>query len=306
MTRQITRPGIYQDFDVAAYFADPCPQPSLSQSIAKLLIDRSPAHAHLAHRRLGKPIDEEEDYKPATAIGNAAHALATGRSRDLAIGEWADWRTKEAKTFKASAHDSGHLPILRKHLTSAEEVVRAMGRQLAAAGHAQAFAKSDQCEVVLAWEEDGIWLRTMIDCVVGLGIYDLKTGGLNCAPHLMAERPSTEGWDIQAAMFARGLDRLDPENAGRRRFFFVGQENKEPYALTVVQTGEADLTLGAKKLEHAIGIWRQCITSGQWPAYPAETVMSHPRGWTETQWLEREMDHAARRHKPAADQLMGG
>jgi PDDEXK-like domain of unknown function (DUF3799) len=305
---KIQTPGIYREFPVADYFSDPCPQPSLSQSIAKLLIDRSPAHAHLAHPRLGKPI--EEDYKPATAIGNAAHALATGRSRDLAIGEWADWRTKEAKTFKASAHDSGHLPILRKHLTSAEEVVLAMGRQLAAAGHAQAFAKSDQCEVVLAWEEDGIWLRTMIDCVADLKIYDLKTSAMNCAPHIVAERPSDLGWDIQAAMFERGLGRLDPGNAGRHDFLFVAQENEAPFALTVVRIGEADLTLGRKKLEVAIEIWRQCITSGQWPAYPADTVTSHPRGWTESQWLEREQTYEARRlgdvTNTVVDRLMAG
>src|SRR4029077_14491536 len=106
MTQQITRPGIYKDFPVDAYSADPTPEPSLSQSIAKILIDRSPAHASLKHPRLGKPVDEEEDYKAATAIGNAAHALATGRSRYIAIGEWDDWRKKQAQTFKTSALQS--------------------------------------------------------------------------------------------------------------------------------------------------------------------------------------------------------
>ena len=35
---KITAPGIYKDFDETAYFADPAPQPSLSQSLAKVLI----------------------------------------------------------------------------------------------------------------------------------------------------------------------------------------------------------------------------------------------------------------------------
>jgi hypothetical protein len=307
MTSRITKPGIYREFPIGDYFADPTPQPSLSQSIAKLLIDRSPAHAFLEHPRLNPQPPEEDGYSSAKAIGNAAHALATGRSRDLAIGEWDDWRKKEAQTFKASALENGHLPVLRKHMTCAEEMVVAMRKQLYAAGHDEAFSsvRSD-CEVVLAWQEEDIWLRTMIDCVADLKVYDLKTSAMNCAPHIVAERPSDLGWDIQAAMFERGFDRLDPERAGRHEFFFVAQENEPPYALTVVRIGEADLTMGRKKLEVAIEIWRNCLASGQWPAYPAETITSHPRGWTESQWLEREMDHAARCHKPAADQLMGG
>jgi hypothetical protein len=311
MNQQITKPGIYQDFPVDAYFADPCPQPSLSQSIAKILIDRSPAHAFLAHPRLNPAPAEEETYTSAKAIGNAAHAFATGRSRDIAIGEWSDWKKKEAQTFRDSAMQSGLLPILRKHVTSAEAMVLALRQQLDAAGHAQAFAASrSQSEVVLAWEEEGIWFRTMIDCMAANNIYDLKTSAMSCAPHVVAERPSDAGWDIQAAMFERGLDRLDPEQAGRREFFFVAQENELPYALTVVKVSEADLTMGRKKLEHAVHVWRDCITSGTWPAYPAETVMSHPRGWSETQWLAREQDYEARRLGDVAntvvDRLMAG
>jgi PDDEXK-like domain of unknown function (DUF3799) len=303
---KIQVPGIYREFPVADYFSDPCPHPSLSQSIAKILIDRSPAHAFLAHPRLNPQPPEEDGYSSAKAIGNAVHAIATGRSRDIAIGEWSDWRTKESQVFKTSALESGHMPILRKHWNCAEAMIDATHRQLDAAGHEGAFAAAAQCEVVLAWQEDEIWLRTMIDCVAGLKVYDLKTSGMNCAPHIVAERPSDLGWDVQAAMFERGLGRLDPEHAGRHEFFFVAQENEPPFALTVVRIGEADLTMGRKKLEVAIEIWRGCMASGEWPAYPADTVTSHPRGWTESQWLEREMDHAARRHKPAVDQLMGG
>lgn len=301
----IDKPGIYRDFPVSDYFDDPIvAQPSLSQSIAKIMLDRSPAHAFLAHPRLTPEPLEEETYSSAKAIGNAFHALATGRSRELAIGKWDDWRSKEARAFKTDALATGLLPILQKHLTCAAAMLPAMRKQLDAAGHAQAFAGGSNCEVVLAWEEDGIWLRTMIDCVAGQAVYDLKTSAMSCAPHVVAERPSDLGWDIQAAMFQRGLNRLDPGNAGRHEFYFVAQENDPPYALTVVEIGEADMTLGRKKLDHAIHLWRECMASGAWPAYPAQTVTSHPRGWTETQWLEREESYAHQR--TSADHLMAG
>jgi hypothetical protein len=37
-----------------------------------------------------------------------------------------------------------------------------------------------------------------------------------------------DGWHIQAAMGERGLDAIDPRNAGRRRFLFVVQEAPFP------------------------------------------------------------------------------
>jgi hypothetical protein len=40
---KITKPGIYPGVSSADYFADPCPTPSLTQSLCKILIERSPA-----------------------------------------------------------------------------------------------------------------------------------------------------------------------------------------------------------------------------------------------------------------------
>ena len=137
--------------------------------------------------------------------------------------------------------------------------------------------------------------------------YDLKTTTMSAAPHVAVERPSLEGWDIQAAMFERGLDALDPDGAGRRQFVFVNQENTPPYALTPVRISEADLTLGRKKLAHAIEIWRRCMKTDTWPAYPSETITSRPRPYAEARWLDRELEHEEqRRTKIPADILMGG
>ncbi|WP_242401117.1 hypothetical protein [Acetobacter okinawensis] len=47
----ITTPGIY-DLPEAQYHADPCPTPSLSNSVARILLDESPMHAHFSHPRL--------------------------------------------------------------------------------------------------------------------------------------------------------------------------------------------------------------------------------------------------------------
>src|SRR5262249_43552643 len=141
-------------------------------------------------------------------------------------------------------------------------------------------------------------------------VWDYKSSGLSCAPHSVEDRPSVMGWDIQAAMHERGLNILDPDNAGRRFHYYVNQENEPPYALTVIEISEADMTMGRKKLQMAFDIWSRCMKTGQWPRYPAETVLSRPRGYLETRFLEREIAHdeakrAAKRDPMLAD-LSGG
>ena len=44
----IGKAGIYT-LSAEAYHADPCPEPSLSASIANVLLQRSPAHARIQH-----------------------------------------------------------------------------------------------------------------------------------------------------------------------------------------------------------------------------------------------------------------
>src|SRR5258705_12405590 len=116
----IDKPGIYRGVASADYFDDPCAEPSLSQSIAKIIIEQSPLHARQAHPRLALPIegddeDAAEKYEKAKAIGNAAHMVMIGRGKKLAIIDAPDFRAKAAQTDKQAAIQRGEEPILRKH-----------------------------------------------------------------------------------------------------------------------------------------------------------------------------------------------
>lgn len=72
MTR-ITVPGVYPDIPEADYHADPCPTPSLSSSIGKELVNRSPWHAWTKHPRLNPEV--EPDNRASFDLGSAAHAF---------------------------------------------------------------------------------------------------------------------------------------------------------------------------------------------------------------------------------------
>jgi len=300
-------PGFYPDLPPADYFADPCPRPSLTQSIAKILIERSPAHAKAAHPRLApdpEPDDdpEKEKYNAAAAIGNAAHSMLLGKSRELMIGDFPSWQSKDAKAFKAEHEAAGRLIILKKHNKIALRIVSEARRQLKEAGMAEAFLIGEG-EVCIVSEEDGHWQRSLVDWMVDpRNFYDLKTTGTSVAPQTIPHRGATDGWDVQAAMQERILDALDPRNRGRRRFRFVAIENEPPFALQIVELSEAWLTMGRKKLEAAIRIWRHCLDRDEWPAYGPEILLPQYPGYLENRWLEREIDGVG----PAAARMPAG
>lgn len=284
--------GIHLNMTAAEYFRDPAPCPSLTQSIAKILIERSPLHAWHAHPRLGakERSTVEEPYVSAQAIGNAAHKLFLGRGKEVVIIEANDFRTNAAKETRDAVTAEGRVPILAKHHGRAVAMVKAAKEHLAPLGLAEF---SGEAEVVIAWEENGVWMRSMVDKLSTSRtlVVDLKTSGMSCAPHGIGRMMEAAGWDVQAAMHERGLNALDPDSAGRRRHLFIAQENELPYALTIAELGEGVLTMGRKKLEMAATIWRACIENDRWPGYPTGIVHPEYPGWAETQWLGREIEH---------------
>jgi hypothetical protein len=177
-------------------------------------------------------------------------------------------------------------------MKQAHELVKAARVQLDAIGLKREFTtQSGNGEVVIVAEENGIWLRGMVDWTDKLlPLYvDLKTSGKSAAPQAVPFTMADAGWHIQCAMQERILDAIDPDHAGRRKFIFVMVENMPPYALTANQISEAVLTLGRKQLDHAIRIWRNCIERNSWPAYPPIVNVPEYPGYKESQWLKREI-----------------
>jgi len=304
----IKTPGIYLDMSAADYYADPCPLPSFTQSLAKVLVEHSPRHAMLEHPRLHTPAedDETEKYIKAQAIGSAAHHLMLGRGKELEVRDYDSWRGK-ASAERAEIEAGGKVAILGKHYAVAQRMVLAAGEQLAAAGLDAFMTGTGHGEVCLAWqEEDGLWFRSLVDWLPDdmLIPYDYKTTAMSCAPWAVPRLMAEGGWDLQAAMHERGLEALDPDNAGRRRFRFIAQENTEPFALVAVELTEAVMTVGRKKLDYAIARWRQCMRSGVWPGYPPELLRPELPAWNVSAWLTREEAEALER--PAGNVIMAG
>ena len=291
---RLSEPGIYTGIDAAAYHADPAPEPSLTQSIAKILLERSPRHAQVAHPRLNPDYEPDDDAK--YDIGNIAHCLLLGRGKAFDVVDYSDWRTKAAQETRKLAAAAGKIAVLEKDHTRASAMAMAALHQLIERGFEFDWAPgAADAEAVVAWSENDIWLRCMIDWLSAdrRKVWDLKTTSASAAPHQIAGKMENDGWTIQAAMHERGLNAVHPESAGRREHLFICQETQPPFALTIVRLPESALQLGRRRLNVAIGLWSDCIRRNEWPAYPSAVVVPHVPEWSESRWLNREIEEFA-------------
>lgn len=277
------KPGIYT-MTAEQYHADPCPEPSLSSSIARTLCQESPAHARVAHPRLN-PLctDEEAEHFD---IGTAAHAILLEGNAAVSIIDAPDWRTKAAKEARATARADGKLPLLAKIWADVQAMVMGARAQLNAHADGRAMFTAGTPEQTLIWREDGAWCRARLDWLRPGNIDDYKTTSASASPEVLSRTLFGNGWDIQAAFYLRGLKAITGEDAA---FRFACQETYAPYALSVVALGPDAMVLAEKKILYALELWRECLTRKRWPGYPTRTAYASLPAWIESAWLEREM-----------------
>jgi hypothetical protein len=125
--------------------------------------------------------------------------------------QFADWRTKASQEARETAADQGKIAVLQHQFEQASDMAAAARKQLDRHEDKDAF-NNGQAEVMIAWEENGIWFRSLIDWLHDdlRTVDDYKSSGMSMAPHLLGMRAEAAGWHIQAAFIARGLDALDP------------------------------------------------------------------------------------------------
>lgn len=283
----IDEPGIYPSFPESVYHADPCPEPSLSSSIAKTIVDRSPAHAKQEHVRL-TPREPEKPSRDRD-MGSAAHALVFGGA-EIDITEADGWTKKADQQHRAECYAAGKIPLITADYERAKAMADAVRPIII-----DLLGDDFLPEAVIAWREGSAWCRTMLD---GLARdltrwVDLKTSGAGCGPDEVSRRFFNESHDIQAGFQSRGLDALDPKGKGRRKGWFVYVENDPPHGVTVLDLTEGVMQFGRRKARVGIEMWRGCMSTGKWPSYPAQHVTAEMPVWSQQAWMKRETEDAA-------------
>lgn len=282
------KPGIHDGVPEAVYHADCAPSPSLSSSLARLILDRSPRHAWTAHPRLNPDFEPAED--PKFDFGAAAHAMLLGRGLALAIIDAKDFRTKAAQQARDEARLEGKTPMLPHDHERAVEMVAVARMQLAEIPGCERTFIDGAAEQTLIWQEPGdVWCRARLDWVeAGPIVTDLKTTGQSANPFTLGRKVADMGYDVQAAFYERGLKALGLADRGVT-FRFVFIEDEPPFALSVVELDGESMHWARRKVERAIAAWRMSMQSGVWSAYPPMIARIELPPWALAQAEAREV-----------------
>jgi len=272
----IDRPGVH-DIPPARYHEDPVIVPSLSNSIAKTLLNFSPLHAAAEHPRIARrPIRKEKDIFD---LGRAAHTLLLGKGEPFEIVKADSWQTKAAREAKKEARAAGKTPILEYQFENTVEMVEACRDQLCEHDEGDLLA-TGKGEQTIVWKEDDVWCRSLLDWSPstideGCTFVDYKTTGASAHPALWGLRTGPAiGFDFQNAFYHRGIRSVF--GVKKFRFVFLVQENRAPYCISIIEVRPTSRQKAMAYVKSAVGIWRACLRDNVWPGYPMETIPVSP------------------------------
>lgn len=261
-------PGLYPEMSAADYHADPCPVPSLSSGLAKVLIRRSPRHARHAHPRF-----DGEGMDPTAAMDNGSilHRMILGRGDDYEAVEADSWTTKAAREARDAIRDAGRVPVLARVLGELRDGADAALYLMRQHPDCADFFADGHSEAVLIAKDGPAWLRCMVDWMPtapDAPWFDLKTTTASAAP-IEFQRAMVREHAFQARFYMR-IGRL----LGYRppAFLFVVIEQKAPHGVSVMTVAPSLAEVADMEVERAVALWRRCMETNHWPGYPARTA----------------------------------
>jgi len=293
-------PGLHF-IEADAYHRDPCATPSLSSTIAKLIIRQSPLHAWTASPRLN-PAWEPKDSKTFD-IGRAAHRAILGKGGDYVaiptdiLASNGAASTKDAKAFIEAARAAGLTPLKEAEVEQIEAMRLNAAQKLE---ENRIVFDPERSEVVVIAEVDGVMCRAMIDNAPAdptLLLYDFKTCE-DASPEACVRAVMNYGYDVHAAHYVACWNGATGEE---RPFRFIFQDKSAPHEVCVVELDYDAMVMGKKRITRAREIWRICTRENHWPGYPAGVHQIPLPEFYQAKWLERESAEADHKQRTGAD-----
>lgn len=287
--------GLHYGMPEDEYHADPMDRPSLSSSLARLVLNRSPLHAWTAHPRLNPEWEPTE--KKAFDIGRAAHRKVLGVGADYVaipselLSDDGGVRTKPAKEWAAEAREAGLTPLKTEEVALIDRIAEAVNRKM----DAMRMTLDPACsEVTVLNEIDGCPVRARVDNAPDGKPYliDLKTTR-DASPDGCIRAITEYGLDVQIAHY---LDTWRAATGEDRTFRLVFVEKEPPFGCGVVQLYAAKpgasedqmavdwMADGRGKVAYAREIWRDCLLTNEWPGYPDQIATVGAPGWYRNKW----------------------
>lgn len=297
-------PQVLRDMPLAEYHADRLtPEPSLSSTLARLVVGRSPLHAWTQSARLNP--DYVSTDRKTFDIGRAAHTAVLGRGEAFAaipedlLATNGAASTKEAKAFIAECRESGITPLKAAEVEQID-IMATVLREALDEMHPAITLRPEDSEVAAFAIIDGVWCRALIDNAPAdpaLPLIDFKSTE-DASPDACIRAVVNYGYDLQAAHY---LDTWHAATGERRRFQFIFQEKAPPYEVGVVELYDGrhitDLTDPARaadwwddaseKARDARYLWRRCLDTNRWPGYPRQVAVVGAPSYYRQKWSGR-------------------
>lgn len=290
----ITEPCVLLDMDEATYHSDPCPEPSLSSTMAKTIIKPGgPATLRweMTHRRVEK---REFDF------GTAAHAKVLGRGMEVVeIPE--EYLTErggisvrgEARAWMSEQRDAGLIPLKRAEIVQIDDMAEAILNEPVCADLLTTGHGMPEVSMFSIDPETSRWMRGRIDFLASSTVVcDYKTSTPSVDPVSWDKTSWNYGYHIQAAWYLRLgalLGVIDPD----AEFWFIAQQKTPPYLACAHRIGADLLDIGWVTCESAIRMWDQCLTTEEWPRISARTEVMEPPYWVRREIQQQQENERA-------------
>lgn len=272
----ISSPGLYRGVPMAAYHARLTTTPSVSSSGLRTIWSQSPAHYYDAsYLNPNRPAPEE---RPHFSVGRAAHHLLLlgrrGFDEEFVIRpeRWSDWRSKEARQWKADQVEAGKTVITMGELEDIVGMAKALGAHpVVKAGILDGLVERT---IVYKDPETGVFCKSRPDAIPADDLYaDLKTTASISTASLQRSITDfgyhAQGALVRSAVRAIGLD-MDS-------FALIFVEKSRPYCVRVVTLKSEDLDRGESQNRVALHKFAHGIETGEWPG-PGDQYDAEPIG----------------------------
>lgn len=274
------------------YHDDPCATPSLSHSIAHILLTHSPRHAWLSHARLG---GQARIATRAMDEGAILHKLLLDEGSEFDVLAVDDFKTKDARAERDDSIARGRIPIKVKDFERLHEAAIRLKQNAANQGFPLGLpgARSELAIefTATAKKDNDVLCRCRFDQVrPDHVLYDIKKVR-SASPKDLDRLIVESGMDIQAHAYSTAYEQLVEEALGRSDFVFLFCETEAPYEVVPARLDGVLREIGKHRWQKAVRLWRQLLDEGSfpWPGYCDGAITLSAPAWVVAQELPEEM-----------------
>jgi hypothetical protein len=267
MTHTPLSVGLHEGIPAHIYHADPAPMPSLSSSLARVLINDSPRHACSQHPRLN-PDKVARESTDSMDLGTLVHAILAGDRGGIEVGLFDDYRSKAARDWRDGVRATGATPVLEKHLHAANPIADAVKASIGKGCDNGPFREGVRAmsEAVAIWQEGDEYCRALVDRLTfgehSADLWDWKTT-TDVSDRAIEKTVANYGYATQLAFYLRGLRKLLP-TVGQLSASIGFVEIAPPYTVRRVYFSPEYMAHADREVSRAIRLWQDCRATGDW------------------------------------------